>query len=272
LRQDSSLGPLGAAALEAQVPAGRADGPGRETHRGRTLCPAPGAAHQDTANRANRSSQGAHGPKGLVPLVLGEQALSALLRRRRTQPTVIEHIIGRSSLADLAAAVLRLLREPDRRIVVRVVGFDYFDQNDLAAIADLSTWSPRVDVEGLDSFADLLLPQQVVDVRSAAERAVTHLSNVTVITAIVDRSPLDDREFEKALSLAVAGGRDIVTVDLRHLEQLSPAQLLAIAESSADVQRQQRTLILVNTTGVVAEQLRRGGQSAVLRMTVDDLS
>ena len=198
--------------------------------------------------------------------------MSALLRRRHRLPTVIEYTLGHSSLASVAATVVKLLRDPDENIVVKVVGFDYFDEQDLTAISDLASWSPRVEVVGLDAFADMLLPPaSVIDVRSMAERALTRLSSVAVVTVLVDGQPLTDHEFEDALQLALSAGPDILTVDLRHLAQLTPAQVLAIAEASAELHRQSRTLILVNTTTAVAHQLRRGGLSGALRMTADEL-
>jgi hypothetical protein len=194
------------------------------------------------------------------------------LRRRVPQPYVIECVLGRCSLATIAATVAKLLRDEERHVVVQINGFDYFDEHDLAALTDLATWSERVEVVGLDAFAQQLLPAPTtVDVRSAAERAVTHLSGVTVVTAINDGRPLDDNELDETLRLAKMAGRAIVTVDLRHVENLPPAQVLTVAETWSELQRSLRTMILVNATTLVAEQLRSGGVSGALGLTTDEL-
>jgi anti-anti-sigma regulatory factor len=126
---------------------------------------------------------------------------------------------------------------------------------------------------GLDAFVDQVLPPgppAVLDLRTDAERAVTHLTDVSVVTAITAGLPLSDDEFERALHLASQAGRSIVTIDLRHVDQLSPAQILALAEHSAELHHDIRTLIIVNATTVVAAQLRKAGLSGGLRMSIDD--
>lgn len=198
--------------------------------------------------------------------------MAALLRRRQPTPRVIDFALGRTSLAAVAGEVMSLLRDPEQGVVINVTGFDYFDEQELTALNDLATWSARVQVIGLDSYADQLLPAPTtIDVRPLAERAVTHLAGVTVLTAIIDGRPLDDHELDAALGLARTGGRPIVTVDLRHLERLSPAQILSLAETSGELYRDLGTLILVNTTSHVAEQLRNAGLSGAVRMRVDEL-
>lgn len=201
--------------------------------------------------------------------------MSALLNRRHRAPRVLRYVLGRSCLADCASAVVKALRDGTQDVVVQVSGFDYFDENELMALADIATWSPRIRVVGLDAYAELLLPtttRESVDVRSRGERAVKNLTAVTVVTAMVDARPLDDHEWEHALTLAVRGARAIVTADLRHLDRFSPAQLLSLAEASAELARDLRTLVIVNATTATAEQVRNAGLSGELRMSVADFS
>jgi hypothetical protein len=198
--------------------------------------------------------------------------MTRLPHLRHARPPTIEFTLGRDSIADLGARVLDLLRDPEQVVTVRVVGFDYFDENDVTALTDLTTWSPRVRVVGLDSFADqVLVPTpKVVDVRTHAERAVTSFADVTVVTAICQGERLDDVGFDQALRLAYEARRGIVTVDLRHVEQLTPAQIVTLAELSADLHWDLRTLIVVNAGLVVAAQLRSAGLSGGLRMSIDE--
>lgn len=130
--------------------------------------------------------------------------MAALLRRRRPPPRILDYTLGRSSLAAVAATVIDLLHDPHQLVVVQVSGFDDFDEDELAAINDLSTWSPRIHVRGLEDFAERLLPPPaVVDIRSHAERSVTHLAAVTVLTAVAGGRPLSDHELDAALQLAL---------------------------------------------------------------------
>ncbi|MBV9291979.1 MAG: hypothetical protein JO222_05965 [Frankiales bacterium] len=196
--------------------------------------------------------------------------MSALLRRRQPRARVIDYTVGRTSLADVAASVFDALAVSRQRVCVQVNGFDYFDQDELTALTDMATWSPRVQIVGLESFVDHLLPApRAVDVRSAAERAITHLSGVTVVTATADGAPLGDHEMDEALRLAVRGDRGIVTIDLRHVARLSPAQALALAETSAEMHADDRMLIFVNTTEAVGDQLRTAGLSGGPRIAAD---
>src|SRR5213076_82580 len=97
----------------------------------------------------------------------------------------------------------------------------------LMALADRA--ADRVDIKGLDLFATAVTGQParpVIDVRVRAERAVALLANVAVVTAVVEARILDDAELEAALNIALASGRDIVTLDLRNLGELTPGQSL----------------------------------------------
>jgi hypothetical protein len=189
------------------------------------------------------------------------------------RPLVVECVLGRTSLASIASTVTALLRDEQRIVVLHVSGFDYFDEHDIAALQDLASWSDRLSVVGLENYAEHVLPAPArVDVRSTAERAVVHLSGVSVVTAIVDGRPLDAHELDEALRLAVTHGRGIVTVDLRYLETLSPAAALGIAETWAELQCALRTMILVNATALAAEQLRSSGVSGALGLAVEELT
>jgi len=184
---------------------------------------------------------------------------------RRPSVSVIDVTLGRSPIAAVAATVVQLLRDPGRTVIINVNRFSYFDEHDLAALVDLTTWSPRVLLIGLDRYAEIVLPTApMIDVRSAAERAVSHLSSVTVVTAAPDGHPLDDHEFSVALAAAVAAGRATVAVDLRGVEFLSPAPLLALAETSAELRLTRNTLIIANAVRLVEEQIRLGGLSGGL--------
>ncbi|MBV9291235.1 MAG: hypothetical protein JO222_02205, partial [Frankiales bacterium] len=103
----------------------------------------------------------------------------------------------------------------------------------------------------------------------AAERAITHLTGVTVVTATADGAPLGDHEMDEALRLAVRADRGIVTIDLRHVARLSPAQVLALAETSAELHADDRMLVFVNTTEAVGDQLRTAGLSGGPRIAAD---
>lgn len=199
--------------------------------------------------------------------------MAPLLRRHRSSPRVITYTLGRSSHDALVAAITRALSDPHQRVVVNVVGFDFFDIDELTALAELPSRFDRLTINGLDRYADQLVgdPPATVDVRSVAERAVTHLDAVTVVTAVVDGSPLDDGAWEQALQLALTAQRAIVAVDLRAVAQLSPAQTLTLAEASAELHRDLRTLILVNAGPETAAQLRTAGLSGGLRMSLEDL-
>lgn len=200
--------------------------------------------------------------------------MAAVLRRRHRRPHRIPLHLGRSSLTEVRDRLAALLRDLDAHVVLDVVGFDYFDEQllaDLLALRDLD--ADRVVVRGLDGFAAALLPAgpTVLDLRPAAERAVTLLDSVVVLTAVSDGDVLDDDAWEQALALATAAGRPIVAVDLRAVAELSPRQLLALAETSAELHRALGTLMLVNAGAVTAAQLRTAGLSGGLRMAVDEL-
>lgn len=200
----------------------------------------------------------------------------ARLWSRRSDPAVIRVHLGRSDLTDIAERVENVLALPRGHVTLLVDGFEYFDGESLAQLTAIADQSPdRVEIKGLDLFASAVggtatQLRPVVDVRARAERAVTLLGNVAVVTAVVDARILDDAELEGALKIALASRRDIVTLDLRNLAELSPAQALAIAEASADLYRSLRQLILVNASRDVARQLRRAGLSGGLRLSIDD--
>ena len=193
---------------------------------------------------------------------------------RRSDPAVIRVHLGRTNLTEVALEVDAALADPRARVTVLIEGFEYFDLESLGqltALADRATG--RVDIKGLDLFATAVggrPSRPVIDVRARAERAVALLANVAVVTAVVDARILDDAELETALNIALASGRDIVTLDLRNLGELTPGQSLAIAETSADLYRNLRQLILVNAGSDVARQLRRAGLSGGLRLSIDD--
>ena len=200
----------------------------------------------------------------------------ARLWSRRSDPAVIRVHLGRSNLTEIAERVDNVLAMPRSRVTLLIDGFEYFDLESLAqltAIAELST--DRVEIKGLDLFASAVgggtsKSRPVIDVRARAERAVTLLGHVAIVTGVVDARILDDAELETALAIALASGRDIVTLDLRNIGELSPAQSLAIAETSADLYRSLKQLILVNAGSDVARQLRRAGLSGGLRLSIDD--
>jgi hypothetical protein len=198
----------------------------------------------------------------------------ARLWSRRTDATVISVHLGRSNLNEVAARVDAALAETRARVTLLVEGFEYFDVESIAQLSAIAERAEdRVEIKGLDLFAHAVSGQAarpVIDVRARAERAVALLANVAVVTTVVDSRVLDDAEMETALNIALASGRDIVTVDLRNLGELTPAQSLAIAETSADLYRHLRQLILVNAGSDVARQLRRAGLSGGLRLSVDD--
>ena len=193
---------------------------------------------------------------------------------RRSDPAVIRVHLGRTSLTEVAAEVDAALADPRAHVTVRVEGFEYFDLESLSQLTALAERAAdRVEIEGLDLFACAVTGEwsrPVIDVRARAERAVALLANVAVVTTVVDARILDDAELDAALNIALASGRDIVTLDLRNLGELTPGQSLAIAETSADLYRHLRQLILVNAGSDVARQLRRAGLSGGLRLSVDD--
>lgn len=198
--------------------------------------------------------------------------MSARLRRLRR--AVLPVHLGRTDLDELAATVRLLLASASEAIVLDVVGFDYFDEDALHALVAIGELAPdRVEVRGLDAYASALLPDKpaVIDARTAAERAVSHLASVTVVTAVVDGAVLDDAGWSEAITFALSARRQLVTIDLRSVAELSPGQLLTLAEASAELWRDLRTLLLVNATGTVAQQLKVAGLSGGLRLSVDEL-
>ena len=172
---------------------------------------------------------------------------------------IVPVTLGVSDLDDIRGEVRRILRRGRVRVVLDVVDFEYFDEQTLSALTDLAATDDRLELRGVDNYATVLLDAQaagVVDVRSAAERMLTNLDMVTVITAARQNRPLDDLTWQEALSLAAAGGRAVVTVDLRDVDALSAHQLLTLAEFSADLARATMTLVIVNETGHLDRQLR----------------
>jgi hypothetical protein len=198
----------------------------------------------------------------------------ARLWSRRSDPAVVRVHLGRTNMAEVADEVKAALADPRSRVILLVEGFEYFDLESLAQLTSIADDAgDRVEIKGLDLFANAVGGQQsrpVIDVRARAERAVALLANVAVVTAVVDARILSDDELEAALNIALASGRDIVTLDLRNLGELTPAQSLAIAETSADLYHHLRQLILFNAGSDVARQLRRAGLSGGLRLSIDD--
>ena len=174
---------------------------------------------------------------------------------------VIPVALGTTDLDDVRKQVARALRRRRVHVVLDVIDFEYFDETTVSALLDLAD-DDRVELRGMDNYASALLdaqPATVVDVRSAAERMVTNLEMVTVISGTRQNQPLDDLTWEQALALATAGGRKVVTVDLRHIDALTAHQLLVLAEFSADLVHAERTLVIVNVTPHVDRQLRTCG-------------
>jgi anti-anti-sigma regulatory factor len=202
-----------------------------------------------------------------------EQDVTAALRRWHPRTRVISFHLGRTSLTALSAAVTDMLADPAISVVVEVNGFDYFDETELTKLVDLVAAEPRLSLHGLEQYADRLIADApgTIDVRSRAERAVLHLSSVTVVTGIVDGHPLDDSTWQEALCIAFDAGRPMVTVDLRALAALSVGQVLALAELSADLHRAGRQFLLVNVGHEVAAQIRQAGLSGA-HMTENDFS
>jgi hypothetical protein len=194
----------------------------------------------------------------------------------RRDAAVLHVHLGRTDLVELGTAVEEILADRAAHVVIVIEGFEYFDLDSLGqltAIADRP--DGRVEIFGLDLYGVALAGElgrgpDVVDIRPRAERAVVLLGQVAVVTCIVDGHVLDDAELFGALTLARQSRRNIVTIDVRNVAELSPAQSLAIAELSADLFRELRQLILVNAGSTVARQLKRAGLSGGLRLSVDD--
>jgi hypothetical protein len=201
-------------------------------------------------------------------------SMAALLRRRPRVHTVPVNL-GESSIAALADRVRQLLTDRNVLVVLDVVTFEFFDQHTLTALTDLVDSDDRISLRGLDDYAETLLtaqapPAEIVDVRTAAERSLTHLASVTVINAVVDGQPLDDATWDDALTLARAAGRHMVTLDLRAFPALTAHQALSLAEFTADLVRELRMLIVVNAHPRVADQLRVAGLHGELLLGIDD--
>lgn len=175
--------------------------------------------------------------------------------------------LGRDDMTEVARRCETAARGGDD-LVVEIVGFDYFDQDSLDALTRLVDRSMgHVVVRGLDDFVDAVCPQPlaIVDLRSVTERALRHLSSVSVVVG----RELDETSWELALEAADAAGRPIVTLDLLYVSELSPRALIDVGELSAQLQRNGRQLILVNANPTIAHQLERAGLSGGLRMSVD---
>ena len=198
--------------------------------------------------------------------------------RSRSRPVRVSLAVrlGHDEIDGLRAQLRQLLLDKSVHVTVEVVGFDYFDGNDLDALTTLVAGGEgRVELVGLDRFAAAIAPPPApvpatVDVRSRAEQAVTVLSGVTVVSTLLAGVPLDEDEFMTALAIAVESGRGVVTVDLLSVDSLSPAQLLAVAELSGELHHDLRRLVLVNTSAIVAGQLRGAGLSGGLHMSTYD--
>jgi hypothetical protein len=190
---------------------------------------------------------------------------------RRT--TTISVHLGRTSLAQLRSQVQRFLIDDDCRVVLSITGYDYFSQDtlgELTSIVDSS--SGRVSLRGLDDYADALLPDAgTIDLRDQAQRAVTTLHTTVIVTVANAGRMLTKTELAHALELAVDTGLPIVTVDFRHIDELTPAIQLELAELSAVLVRLARTLLIVNANGRVASQIKAAGLSGSLHMGVEDI-
>lgn len=199
--------------------------------------------------------------------------MAALLRRRRSVHTFAVRL-GETPLTELADHVRRALLDRHVDVVLDVVDFEYFDENTLTALTDLAGSDDRITLRGLDHYGESLLSptQAVVDVRTTAERALTHLAAVTVVTAVVDDSRLDDASWDEALTLSLEARRPLVTLDLRGVPVLSAHQTLSLAEFSADLFHELRMLIIVNASTHVAAQLRVAGLHGRLLMRTDATS
>ena len=202
--------------------------------------------------------------------------MAALLRRRPRVHTVPVNL-GETSIPALAGHVRQLLTDPRAVVVLHVVTFEFFDEHTLAALTDLVDSDDRISLRGLDDYAETLLTAQapaaeVVDVRTAAERSLTHLATVTVVTAVMDGQPLDDATWDDALTLARAAGRHLVTLDLRGFPALTAHQALSLAEFTADLERELRMMIVVNAPPRVADQLRVAGLHGALLLGTDEPS
>lgn len=182
--------------------------------------------------------------------------------------------LGRSSLDDVCDRATRLLVQPGARLVIDIVGFDYFDEASLDRLAELSVRSAgRIEVQGLDRYATHVLgtgvPHQLGS--GEAERAVAQLTAVAVVTAVHEGRPLSDDEWEAALALGRDSDRPIVAVDLVGLTELSAAQVLALAELSADLDRTARRLFLLNAGPIVARQLKSAALNGGLWASTGEL-
>ena len=200
--------------------------------------------------------------------------MAALLRRRPHVHTLSINL-GETSIPALADQVHQLLIHRHTVVVLDVVAFEFFDEHTLTALTNLVDSDDRISLRGLDDFAETLLTAQapaaeVVDVRTAAERSLTHLATVTVITAVTEGNPLDDVTWDDALTLAHAARRQMVTLDLRGFLGLTAHQMFSLAEFTADLEREHRMLVVVNATPRVADQLRVAGLHGELLMGTDD--
>lgn len=199
----------------------------------------------------------------------------AALLRRRPRVLVVPVSLGVTSVGALADRVRELLSDRHVLVVLDVVTFEFFDEHTLAALTDLVDSDDRISLRGLDGYAETLLTAQapqadVVDVRTAAERSLTHLANVTVVTAVTSGQPLDDATWDEALTLARDAGRHIVTLDLRAFPHLSAHQTLSLAEFTADLHHDHKVLMVVNAAPRVTEQLRVAGLHGELLMGTDE--
>src|SRR3954453_21551088 len=199
-----------------------------------------------------------------------------MFRRRRRSPenTTIAVHLGRTALAEIRGELQQRLRRGDDRVTVEIVGFDYFDANDLEALnAAVDDSNGRVVLSGLDRYVEAVaggfMPPSI-DLRDRVPRAVTLLGAVAGVTMVVDGRPLDDAECAMALQMANDSRRGIVTLDLLAVAELSAQQLLSVAELSGDLYRELRRLVLVNGNPMVGQQLRMAGLSGGLHMSICD--
>lgn len=198
-------------------------------------------------------------------------------RRRADHDVVVLPVeLGPTDLDAVVRAVQSLLRDPALHVVVDVQRFSYFDERALLTLDDLASSSGgRVEVQGLDRYAMAVqaaaepLPGEI-DLRDRPHRAVSLHNNVAIGQLVVDGRPLGDAEVHATLTLLRESGRRIVTVDLRALQQLSPATQIGLAELSGDLAHERRTLLLVNAEVEVANQLRTAGLSGGLHLAVEE--
>lgn len=188
--------------------------------------------------------------------------------RRRSRPEDVadqevrfDLDLGRTDLDVLAARAEAVLAHSRATVVLRMTSFTYFDSRMLDLLTGLmDRHVGRLRVEGTEQVAEALMPsEEQAEPGPRLDRAAVTMNNTVVVRLLVDGVPLSEPEVEAVLDRVTGLRQPLVAVDFLGVADLSPALCLALGELSGDLRHEGRTLLCVNVTPEVAENLRTAG-------------